>query len=71
MAADRARALDLSAEGGIVNGTGPCAQGSVRSCQRHRHACDTDGSVERLDNPNSIAGDPVLPGFVLDLREVW
>jgi Uma2 family endonuclease len=27
--------------------------------------------VERLDNPQSVSGDPVLPGFVLDLREVW
>jgi Uma2 family endonuclease len=27
--------------------------------------------VERLDNPRTIAGDPVLPGFVLDLREIW
>jgi Uma2 family endonuclease len=30
-----------------------------------------DGEVEQLDNPTSVAGDPVLPGFVLDLREVW
>ena len=27
--------------------------------------------VERLDNPAFISGDPALPGFVLDLREVW
>lgn len=30
-----------------------------------------DASVERLDNPARLAGDPVLPGFVLDLRTVW
>ncbi|MBS1797501.1 MAG: Uma2 family endonuclease [Acidobacteria bacterium] len=27
--------------------------------------------VEALENPAEIAGDPVLPGFVLDLREIW
>jgi Uma2 family endonuclease len=27
--------------------------------------------VERLDNPQTIAGDPVLPGFVLDLKDIW
>jgi Uma2 family endonuclease len=30
-----------------------------------------DAPVERLDNPETISGDPVLPGFVLDLRRVW
>ena len=27
--------------------------------------------VERLDAPQTLSGDPVLPGFTLDLREVW
>ncbi len=27
--------------------------------------------VQQLDNPDSVSGDPVLPGFVLDLREIW
>jgi Uma2 family endonuclease len=27
--------------------------------------------IERLENPAQISGDPVLPGFVLDLREFW
>ncbi len=30
-----------------------------------------DAPVEQLDDPATVAGDPVLPGFVLDLREVW
>jgi len=30
-----------------------------------------DESVERLDDPATLAGDPVLRGFVLNLREVW
>jgi Uma2 family endonuclease len=28
-------------------------------------------SVECLDNPASVSGDPVLPGFVLDLSKIW
>ena len=27
--------------------------------------------VERLENPATVSGDPVLPGFVLDLHMVW
>jgi Uma2 family endonuclease len=27
--------------------------------------------VEQLDAPEKLAGDPVLPGFVLDLRAIW
>ncbi len=27
--------------------------------------------VQRLEAPEKVSGDPVLPGFVLDLREVW
>jgi Uma2 family endonuclease len=27
--------------------------------------------VERLENPATISGEPVLPGFVLDLQMVW
>jgi Uma2 family endonuclease len=27
--------------------------------------------VEQLDHPEALAGDPVLPGFTLDLREIW
>ncbi len=26
---------------------------------------------ERFDNPRSISGDPVLPGFTLDLQKIW
>jgi Uma2 family endonuclease len=28
-------------------------------------------AVEVLDNPATVSGDPVLPGFVLNVREVW
>lgn len=28
-------------------------------------------AMERLDRPETVSGDPVLPGFELDLRETW
>lgn len=28
-------------------------------------------SVECLDNPATVSGDPVLPGFVLNLGKIW
>ena len=28
-------------------------------------------SVEILENPNSLSGEDVLPGFVLDLEKIW
>jgi len=27
--------------------------------------------VKRFDNPTSISGDPVLPGFVFNVAEIW
>jgi Uma2 family endonuclease len=30
-----------------------------------------DAPVEQLENPAALTGDPVLPGFTLDLREIW
>jgi Uma2 family endonuclease len=30
-----------------------------------------DREVEVLDNPATLDGDPVLPGFTLDLRKIW
>ena len=30
-----------------------------------------DGSIEQLDDPDSVAGDPVMPGFKINLREIW
>ena len=29
------------------------------------------GAVERLENPATVSGDPVLAGFQLDLAEIW
>lgn len=28
-------------------------------------------SIEQLDDPTTVSGDPVLLGFVLSVRELW
>jgi Uma2 family endonuclease len=30
-----------------------------------------NNAVEELDNPRTLSGEPLLPGFVLDLSQVW
>jgi len=30
-----------------------------------------DAPVERLDNPATLSGEPVLAGFELDLAAIW
>ena len=35
------------------------------------HVYRPDAPVESLANPEQISGDPVLPGFTLDLRPMW
>ena len=30
-----------------------------------------DSEVQTLENPDTISADPILPGFTLDLREIW
>jgi len=38
---------------------------------RSVHCYRPNHPVERLENPATIAADPVLPGFVLDLQHIW
>jgi Uma2 family endonuclease len=39
--------------------------------RRHVYIYRPHTRVERLDSPDTLSGDPVLPGFVLDLGEIW
>ncbi len=39
--------------------------------QGHVYVYSPDSPVVRLDNPDSLSGDPVPPGFHLDLGEIW
>jgi Uma2 family endonuclease len=43
----------------------------IDSGSRVVYAYRPNRPVERLENPATIAGNPVLPGFVLDLRKIW
>ena len=38
---------------------------------RHVYVYRPNAPVERLDDPATVAGDPELPGFVLNLRAIW
>lgn len=39
--------------------------------QRKAYIYRVNSAVEELDNPTSLSGENVLPGFVLDLSGVW
>ncbi len=46
--------------------------GWLIDCKRRRvYIYRPQCEVERLDNPETISGNPVLPGFVLDLNKIW
>jgi Uma2 family endonuclease len=38
---------------------------------RRVHIYRPGAETEILENPAQVSGDPELPGFVLDLREIW
>lgn len=39
--------------------------------QKRVYVYRPEAPIQQLENPQRISGDPVLPGFVLDLREIW
>jgi Uma2 family endonuclease len=39
--------------------------------EKRIHVYRPQAQVETLESPDSVAGDPVLAGFVLDLQEIW
>jgi Uma2 family endonuclease len=39
--------------------------------ERRVHVYRPNNRVEISDKPVSVSGDPILPGFVLDLRPIW
>ncbi len=38
---------------------------------RRAHIYRSNEPVQDLEDPDSLSGDPVLPGFVLDLKPIW
>jgi Uma2 family endonuclease len=43
----------------------------IDPAQRRVYVYRPQASVLTLENPETLSGDPVLAGFVLDLREIW
>jgi Uma2 family endonuclease len=39
--------------------------------ERKVHVYRPGVAVEVLDDPETVSGDPLLKGFVLDVREIW
>lgn len=35
------------------------------------HVYRPEEPVEALDNPETVSGDPVLPGFALSMKDIW
>jgi Uma2 family endonuclease len=76
---DRLRDLQGKMAEWIANGVelGWLIDPGSRHVYVYRRAADvgdptsSGAPVERHDNPETLSGDPVLPGFVLDLREIW
>ena len=43
----------------------------VDPIQKRVHVYRPDAYAEVLDSPSAVSGDPVMPGFQLDLQEIW
>ncbi len=66
---DRLRAVQAKMREYIANGA---ALGWLIDAPNRRvYVYRPDAEVEHLDQPAALAGDPELPGFVLDLTPVW
>jgi Uma2 family endonuclease len=39
--------------------------------ERRVHVFSPGGQVKVLENPKSVSGDPILPGFLLNTLELW
>jgi Uma2 family endonuclease len=66
---DSLRALQAKMEEYIANGA---QLGWLIDYQNRRvYVYRPQMPVERLESPVELSGDPVLPGFVLDMRAIW
>jgi Uma2 family endonuclease len=43
----------------------------IDPAQRRVYIYRPQAPVQTMENPEAVSGDPILPGFALDLREVW
>ena len=66
---DRLSVLQAKMQEYIANGSqlGWLIDPQTRSVHTYR----PDSEVQILENPETVSADPVLPGFILDLKEIW
>jgi len=43
----------------------------IDSVEKRVHVYRSGQPVDVLDDPVSVSGNPILPGFVLNVRELW
>jgi Uma2 family endonuclease len=43
----------------------------IDPAERKVHIYKPDQAIEILDNPTSVPGDPLLPGFTLQMKAIW
>jgi Uma2 family endonuclease len=65
------RLADLQAKMAEYVASGTRLGWLLDSERRHVYVYRPGAAVERLNHPEKVSGEPVLPGFELDLRQVW
>lgn len=66
---DRLSDLQEKMQEYIANGA--CLGWLIDSLDKRVYIYRSSQPVEVLDNPSTLSGDPVLPGFVLPVQELW
>jgi len=68
-ASDRLKDVQAKMQEYIENGT---VLSWLIDRQKHQvHIYRPDASIEILDHPSSVSGDPIMQGFTLDLSKIW
>lgn len=65
------RLVDLQEKMQEYIANGACLGWLIDPFEKRVYVYRSDQPVEELDDPPSVSGDPVLPGFVLHVRELW
>lgn len=68
-ASDRLRNVQLKMEEYVENGLQ--LGWLINPQQKQVYIYDSTGQVTQLDDADTISGDPMLPGFTLDLAAIW
>ncbi len=66
---DKLRTLQAKMEEYVANGAS--LGWLIDPIEKKVHVYRPSAEASCLDNPATISGEPILPGFVLDLRRLW